>query len=77
MGGCFAENRHVGLGFFFFLESGKRVCDVLQEWTLERTCDIWKGYEYNPTGSGQGCVTLVHLNALCWSSLDFADAGLP
>jgi hypothetical protein len=49
----------------------------LQEWTLERTCDIWKGYEYNPTGSGQGCVTLVHLNALCWSSLDFADAGLP
>jgi hypothetical protein len=37
---------------FFWKLLGKRACDVLLDWTLERTCDIWKGYKYNPTDSG-------------------------
>jgi hypothetical protein len=35
MRGCFAENRHM---VFFWKLPGKRACDVLLEWILERTC---------------------------------------
>jgi hypothetical protein len=34
---------------FFCKLSGERVCGVLMEWKLERICDVWKVYEYNPT----------------------------
>jgi hypothetical protein len=47
--GCFAESR---LLVFFWKLPGERACDVLLEWMLERTCDVWKGYKYNPTNSG-------------------------
>jgi len=30
----------------------KRAWDVLLEWMLERACDVWKDYNYNPTDSG-------------------------
>jgi hypothetical protein len=60
-GRMFAENRHMVL---LWKLPGKRACDVLLEWTPERTHDVWKGYKYNPTDSG----------LTCWSSLDFADA---
>jgi hypothetical protein len=66
MGGCFPENRHV---VFFLKFPGKRACDVLLEWTFERTHDVWKGYKHNPTDSGPCCVALVGLATLCWSSL--------
>ena len=38
MTGCVAENRHV---VFFWKLPGKRSCDVLLEWMLERTRDVW------------------------------------
>jgi hypothetical protein len=34
--------------FFFWKQPGTRACDVL----LERLCDVWKGYKYEPTNSG-------------------------
>jgi hypothetical protein len=48
VGGCFGENRHV---VFFWKLPGERACDVLLEWMLERTCDVRKGYKYNPRDS--------------------------
>ena len=44
---------------FFWKQPGKRACDVLLEWMLERTHDVWKGYKYNPRDSGRHCVALV------------------
>jgi hypothetical protein len=49
MRGCFVENRHV---VFFWKIPGKGACDVLLEQTLERTCDVWKQFKYNPIDSG-------------------------
>ena len=46
MRGCFAENRHT---VFFLKLSGERACNSLLEWMLERTCDVWKEYKYNPS----------------------------
>jgi hypothetical protein len=46
---CFAEIRHA---VFFWKLPGERACDVLLEWTLERTRDVCKGYKCNPTDSG-------------------------
>ena len=65
MGGCFAENRHM---VFFWKLSEKGACDVLLERTLKKTHDVWKGYKYNPTDSELGCMVLVRLAILCWSS---------
>jgi hypothetical protein len=48
MGGRFVENRHV---VFFWKVPGKGACDVLLEWTLERTQDVWKGYKCNLSDS--------------------------
>ena len=83
MRGCFAEDRHV-----VFSKSCLKgeTCDVLLEQMLGRTCNVLKGYEYNPTISGQGYMVLVRLASLCWALLGFAglcwallgfaDAGL-
>jgi hypothetical protein len=49
MRGCFAENRYI---MFFLKLSGKGACDVLLEWMLERTRDVWKGYRYIPINNG-------------------------
>jgi hypothetical protein len=51
---------------FCWKQPGKRSCDVLLECMLERTCDVQRGYKYNPTDSGRGCVALVHVTILCW-----------
>jgi hypothetical protein len=81
MSGCFAEadtwedtaeSRHM---VFLWKLPGKGAWDVLLEQELERTHDIWKGYNYNSTDSGQHCVALVRLATLCWSSLGFAVSG--
>ena len=48
-GRCFADNRHI---IFFLKLPGNRAGDVLLEWMLEKTCDVWKGCESNPTNSG-------------------------
>ena len=72
-GGYFAENRHM---VFFWKLPGKRACDVLLEWTLERT-HVWKGFKYNPTHSSWCCGTDLPLTLLlvffglcwCWSYL--------
>ena len=37
--GCFAEKRQV---VDFWKPYGERACDVLLEWMLERTHDVWK-----------------------------------
>jgi hypothetical protein len=36
---------------FFWKQPGKGTCNVLLEWILERTRDIWK-YKYNLKDSG-------------------------
>lgn len=74
MTGCFAENRHV---MFLWKLPGERACDVLLEWMLERTCDVWKWDKYNPTDSGPCCGIGPPCHSLlvsvglcwCWSSL--------
>jgi hypothetical protein len=66
MRGCFAENRSM---VFFWKLTGKRACDILLDQTLERTCDVWEGYQFNLTESGQCCVALVCLGTFCWSLL--------
>jgi hypothetical protein len=48
----FAKNRHDVLSPMSFHLSGERIYDVLLEWTLGRTHDVWKEYKYKPTGSG-------------------------
>jgi hypothetical protein len=39
---CFARNRHM---MFFWRQPGKRTCDILLEWMLKRTHDVWKRYK--------------------------------
>ena len=39
--------------------------DVWLEQMLDRTHDVWKGYKYNSTDSGQCSLALVHLDTLC------------
>lgn len=59
MRGYFAEKRHTVL---FWKLTGKRVCDILLEWKLKRTCDVWRECKYNLTpDSGQ---MLLHWFAL-------------
>lgn len=65
MGGCFAENKHMVI---FWKHPGKRACNIFLECMLERICDVWKRYKYNPTDSGQHCVVSVLLATLCGSS---------
>lgn len=48
----------------------------LLEQMLDRTCNVWKRYKYNPTDSERHCVAMVYLATLCWFSLGFADAHL-
>jgi hypothetical protein len=60
----------------FWKLPGKGACDVWLEQMFERTCNVWKGYEYNLIVSGWHCVALVLLATLCWSSLGLADAVL-
>lgn len=65
MGGCFAKNRHV----FFWRRSGKNTCDVLLEQMLEKTCDVCRGYKYNPADSGSAVwywYTLPFFTGHCW-----------
>lgn len=38
--------------YFSGNQPGKRTCDVLLVGMLERTCDVWKGFKYNPTDRG-------------------------
>jgi hypothetical protein len=47
--------------------SEKRACDVLLEWTFEKTPDVWEGHKSNTTHSGQCCMALVLLATLCWA----------
>ena len=49
MGEYFAENRHMVV---FWELPGKKACDILLEWMLERTHVVWNGYKYSPTDSG-------------------------
>ena len=53
---------------FVWKHPGERTCDVFLEQMLEWTCDVWKGYKYNPTDSEWCWVVLVRLVILCWSS---------
>jgi hypothetical protein len=46
---CVTENRHM----FLWKLTGKRACDNLLEWTLERIHGVWKVYKYNPTEKQQ------------------------
>jgi hypothetical protein len=48
-GRMLAKDRHM---VFFWKLPGKRACDVLPEWTLKKTHDVWKGYKNNLTNSG-------------------------
>ena len=68
MGGPSAENRHV---VFSQKLPGKRTYGVLLQQTLEKTHDVWKGYKYNPTDSGQQCGigSPCHSAGLCWAFL--------
>jgi hypothetical protein len=43
---------------FFWKHLGKGACDVLLNWKLKKTHDVWKGYKYNPTDSEQCCMVL-------------------
>ena len=47
--------------------------EVWLEWMLERTCDIWKGYKYNPADTGQWMLwhwfTLLRFASLRWALL--------
>lgn len=72
VGRGFVENIHVE---FFWKLPGKRACDVLLERRLERTCDVWKVYKYNPVDSG---LFLPLIAGLHWSllTLVFADDSL-
>lgn len=72
-GGCFVENRHV---VFLWRQPGKGACDVLLDWMLGRTHDVWKKYKYSPTDNGRCWMALVHLSVLCYSLSGFADVGL-
>ena len=54
MRGYMAENRHM---VFIWRMSDERLYDVLLEWMLEKTCDVWKEYKYNPIESRQGSCT--------------------
>lgn len=71
--GRFAENRHV---VDFWKLPMKRPWDVLLDWTLGRTRDVWEGSDCNPTDSGGCCMALVCLDILCCLLLGFVDAGL-
>ena len=46
---------------FFWKQPGKRGCEFLLEQMLERACDVWEEYKYNPTDSGWRYLVLVHL----------------
>jgi hypothetical protein len=48
---CFAEADML----FFWKLFCERACDILLKWALEKTCDVWKVYKYNPTDSEGGC----------------------
>lgn len=65
--GCVAEYRHMVFSWL----PGKRACDVQLEHVLERACDVWKGYKYNPTESEQPCVigSPCHSLPLHWTLL--------
>jgi hypothetical protein len=45
--------------------SGVRAGDVLLEWMLEMTIDVWKEYKYSPTDSRQG----FGIGLPCWTLL--------
>jgi hypothetical protein len=56
----------------------KGACDVFLEQMLGRTHDIWKGYKYNPTNSGDAVwywFALLCFASYCWALLTmvFAD----
>jgi hypothetical protein len=54
-----------GTWVFLKVALKKRAWGVFLEQMLERTSDVWKGYNYDPTDSEQRCVALVHLATLC------------
>ena len=60
---------------FCWKQPGKRSCDVLLECMLERTCDVQRGYKYNPTDSGRGlcCIGTRYHSLLV---MVFADNAL-
>jgi hypothetical protein len=64
MRGCFTEAEtwedvlvRIDTSGGFMEASWKRACDILLEQMIEGTHDVCKGYEHNPTGSGQHCCT--------------------
>jgi hypothetical protein len=61
MGRYFVENRHMVVFLGVFWKRGIILLDQM----LERTLDVWKGYKYHPTDSGQCSVVLVQLTILC------------
>ena len=77
MRGCFAEAGmwedvllRTDKCCFFWKQPGKRACDVFLECMLERTHDVWKGFNYNPTDGGQcGVGTPYHLAGQPWALL--------
>lgn len=62
----------------FWKLCGKRACNVLEEWMLERTCVIWKVYKYNLTVDNTvwQCFALLFFSSLLWTllTLAFTDA---
>ena len=56
------------MGIYGFVGESAVPCDVFLEWTLKRTCDVWKEYKYNTTESRQ-CSVLQLLVGLRWALL--------
>ena len=54
-----------------FLEAAREKGNVWVAWTLERTCDAWKGCKYNLTGSGRysGLSSPCHSACFHWALL--------
>ena len=74
MRGCFAENRHMVVFFFFFLETffwkGMRCFARMDAW--EDMWFFWNKYKYNLVDSGQ----CSDNGSPCWPLLNFADDTL-
>ena len=57
---------------FFWKLPRERACDVLLEWMLERTHDVWKEYKCNSQTVGDTVwhwFTLPLFIGLCWALL--------
>lgn len=52
---------------FFWKLPGEKPCEILLEWTLERTHGVWKGYKDKVIDSGQ----CSDIGSPCWLSSSF------